>query len=245
MSFFARVVREDCGVKLPPQGEYAIAQLFLPREMDEFHASKGIVEKCARLAAPSMLACQHAFFPSNHPVGAFGFVCIFLAIRPRTGSSCPQVSSSNFVCPMQMMEMHGTRAKQPFAVREFSTSSIQPPCRRIAAELGHTVLAWRPVPTNNADLGQSAKSTEPRMEQCFLSASAAPVTTSSDPDAQVCICCSSRFHSPSLILSTQGCALGLLHASQSCSAAGPQCIGMHGPCINCTRSGKTLAAEHL
>ena len=56
--FFARVVREDCGVKLPPQGEYAIAQLFLPREMDEFHASKGIVEKCARLAAPSKLACS-------------------------------------------------------------------------------------------------------------------------------------------------------------------------------------------
>ena len=60
----------------------------------------------------------------------------------------------------------------------------QPPCRRIAAELGHTVLAWRPVPTNNTELGDSAKATEPRMEQCFLSASAAPVTTSSDPDAQ-------------------------------------------------------------
>ena len=43
--FFARVVREDCGVRLPPPGEYAIAQLFLPREPDEFHASKGIVAK--------------------------------------------------------------------------------------------------------------------------------------------------------------------------------------------------------
>lgn len=60
---------------------------------------------------------------------------------------------------------------------------------RIAAELGHTVLAWRPVPTHNADLGDSAKATEPRMEQCFLSASAAPVTTSPDPDAQVCLHC--------------------------------------------------------
>ena len=58
---------------------------------------------------------------------------------------------------------------------------------RIAAELGHSVLAWRSVPTHNADLGQSAKATEPRMEQCFLSASAAPVTTSPDPDAQVCM----------------------------------------------------------
>jgi hypothetical protein len=41
------------------------------------------------------------------------------------------------------------------------------------------------VPTNNAALGQSAKATEPRIEQCFLSASSNPVTTSPDPDAQV------------------------------------------------------------
>jgi hypothetical protein len=45
VDFFARVVREDCGVRLPPPGEYAIAQLFLPREPDEFHACKGVVAK--------------------------------------------------------------------------------------------------------------------------------------------------------------------------------------------------------
>ena len=57
--------------------------------------------------------------------------------------------------------------------------------RRIAAELGHSVLAWRRVPTSNGALGESAKATEPHVEQCFLSKSATPVTTSPDPEAQV------------------------------------------------------------
>lgn len=55
--FFARVVREDCGVRLPPPEEYAIAQLFLPRAPDEYHVCKGIVAKCARLR------------PAMHPKG--------------------------------------------------------------------------------------------------------------------------------------------------------------------------------
>ena len=62
-AFFARVVAEDCGVALPAQGEYAIAQLFLPREMDEFHASKGIVEKCAPAACRCMHACRKRVSP--------------------------------------------------------------------------------------------------------------------------------------------------------------------------------------
>lgn len=56
---------------------------------------------------------------------------------------------------------------------------------RVAAKLGHSILAWRRVPTNNYNLGDSAKSTEPSVEQCFLSKSSAPQTTSPDPEAQV------------------------------------------------------------
>ena len=58
-------------------------------------------------------------------------------------------------------------------------------CCRVAAKLGHSILAWRRVPTNNYNLGDSAKSTEPSVEQCFLSMSSAPQTTSPDPEAQV------------------------------------------------------------
>ena len=55
----------------------------------------------------------------------------------------------------------------------------------MAGQLGHDVLAWRRVPTCDDGLGESAKATEPQIEQCFLSRSRAPVTSSPDPDAQV------------------------------------------------------------
>lgn len=55
----------------------------------------------------------------------------------------------------------------------------------MAGQLGHDVLAWRRVPTCDEGLGESAKATEPQIEQCFLSRSRAPVTSSPDPDAQV------------------------------------------------------------
>jgi len=56
--------------------------------------------------------------------------------------------------------------------------------RRVAGQLGHDVLAWRRVPTCDEGLGESAKATEPQIEQCFLARSRAPVTSSPDPDAQ-------------------------------------------------------------
>ena len=59
--------------------------------------------------------------------------------------------------------------------------------RRVAQKLGHTVLAWRLVPTTNYDLGESAKAVEPHIEQVFISLSSSPVTSSPDPEAQVCI----------------------------------------------------------
>jgi glutamate synthase (NADPH/NADH) len=47
-------------------------------------------------------------------------------------------------------------------------------CRRImenvAQQLGHETLAWRVVPTDNTDLGQSALNTEPIIEQWFITA---------------------------------------------------------------------------
>ncbi|KAJ4797518.1 NADH-dependent glutamate synthase [Rhynchospora pubera] len=41
----------------------------------------------------------------------------------------------------------------------------------VAESLGHTVLGWRAVPTDNSDLGQSALDTEPVIEQAFLTKS--------------------------------------------------------------------------
>ena len=40
----------------------------------------------------------------------------------------------------------------------------------VAAELGHEVLAWRSVPTDNSSLGASAVRVEPAVEQWFVSA---------------------------------------------------------------------------
>ncbi|XP_058206159.1 glutamate synthase 1 [NADH], chloroplastic-like isoform X2 [Rhododendron vialii] len=39
---------------------------------------------------------------------------------------------------------------------------------KVAESLGHTVLGWRSVPTDNLGLGESAKQTEPVIEQVFL-----------------------------------------------------------------------------
>nr|GMC64767.1 glutamate synthase 1 [NADH], chloroplastic isoform X1 [Ipomoea batatas] len=39
---------------------------------------------------------------------------------------------------------------------------------KVAESLGHTVLGWRQVPTNNSGLGNSALQTEPVIEQVFL-----------------------------------------------------------------------------
>jgi len=45
-------------------------------------------------------------------------------------------------------------------------------CRRLfercARELGQDVLGWRPVPVDHSSLGETAKSTEPRMEQVII-----------------------------------------------------------------------------
>lgn len=39
-----------------------------------------------------------------------------------------------------------------------------------AAHMGHDIITWRAVPTNNRSLGLSARKTEPVIEQLFLSA---------------------------------------------------------------------------
>ncbi|KAF5451051.1 hypothetical protein F2P56_031350 [Juglans regia] len=39
---------------------------------------------------------------------------------------------------------------------------------KVAESLGHTILGWRPVPTDNTGLGNSALQTEPVVEQVFL-----------------------------------------------------------------------------
>lgn len=40
----------------------------------------------------------------------------------------------------------------------------------MAESLGHSVLGWRLVPTDNSGLGNSALQTEPVIEQVFLTA---------------------------------------------------------------------------
>lgn len=42
---------------------------------------------------------------------------------------------------------------------------------QVAESLGHTILGWRLVPTDNSDLGESALDTEPAIEQVFLTKS--------------------------------------------------------------------------
>lgn len=43
--------------------------------------------------------------------------------------------------------------------------------KTVAESLGHSVLGWRKVKTDNSDIGQSARRTEPVVEQVFLTAS--------------------------------------------------------------------------
>jgi glutamate synthase (NADPH/NADH) len=40
-----------------------------------------------------------------------------------------------------------------------------------AESLGHSVLGWRQVPTDNSDLGESALDTEPAIQQVFITKS--------------------------------------------------------------------------
>jgi len=44
-------------------------------------------------------------------------------------------------------------------------------CCQVAESLGHSVLGWRSVPTDNSELGKSAQETEPVIEQVFLTPS--------------------------------------------------------------------------
>lgn len=53
---------------------------------------------------------------------------------------------------------------------------------QVAESLGHVVLGWRSVPTDNRDLGVSALQTEPIIEQVFLAPSS---RSSADFEQQV------------------------------------------------------------
>jgi glutamate synthase (ferredoxin) len=45
---------------------------------------------------------------------------------------------------------------------------------RIVEEEGQTILGWRDVPTDDSSLGETAKASEPFMEQVFIQRSARP-----------------------------------------------------------------------
>lgn len=43
--FFAEVVKSECGVELPAQGEYAVGQVFMPQEPEEYEEAKTIIAR--------------------------------------------------------------------------------------------------------------------------------------------------------------------------------------------------------
>src|SRR3954471_22184905 len=53
---------------------------------------------------------------------------------------------------------------------ERDRDSIQEVFARIVAEEGQTLLGWRQVPSDNRDLGNSAKATQPQFRQLFVGA---------------------------------------------------------------------------
>lgn len=68
---------------------------------------------------------------------------------------------------------------------------------QVAESLGHSVIGWRSVPTDNSGLGKSALQTEPIIEQVFLT----PTTKSQvDLEQQVFFLLSSNiFFVPSVM----------------------------------------------
>ena len=63
--FFARVVREDCDVRLPGPEQYAVGHLFLPKEPELYNAAKGIVAKCALDQSQAILASSLLAWPAE------------------------------------------------------------------------------------------------------------------------------------------------------------------------------------
>ena len=61
--FFARVVREDCDVRLPGEGQYAVGHLFLPKEPELYNAAKGIIAKCVCQPTAAQPWLLHLIFP--------------------------------------------------------------------------------------------------------------------------------------------------------------------------------------
>jgi glutamate synthase domain-containing protein 1 len=95
---------------------------------------------------------------------------------------------------------------------------------RVAEKLGHTVLAWRLVPTNNYNLGESAKAVEPHIAQVFISLSSSPVTSSPDPEAQVCNRSNTvRFNKMRSLLLCSGLLYSLEGPCQSHAEYGKKC----------------------
>ncbi len=63
--FFARVVREDCDVRLPGPEQYAVGHLFLPKEPELYNAAKGIVAKCVLDQPQAILASSLLAWPAK------------------------------------------------------------------------------------------------------------------------------------------------------------------------------------
>jgi glutamate synthase (NADH) len=154
-AFLARVVAADCGVTLPPPGEYGVGQFFLPKDdPGQYAVAKRVIEKCA-------------------------FLFFFLSFLGR-GCAAAGVERAR--------RARGRNNKPTFSPKKKKkTKQKSKPFARVAAELGHTVLAWRTVPTDASGLGASAVAVEPAVVQVFFSASAGgknpAAAASDDPEA--------------------------------------------------------------
>lgn len=54
--FFSEVVQRECGVELPPLGDYAVGMFFLPTEADKYAAAKAAIAKVTANQGHEVLA---------------------------------------------------------------------------------------------------------------------------------------------------------------------------------------------
>jgi len=148
-TFFGPMM-ESVGVRLPPVGEYAVGQVFLPKVRIGGRGARACFDLLQRLwGGGARHTHQQQQTASNpHP-----------PLLQRTIKPPPPTTTTTTPTSTEQDEQQRDTAKRVMEA--------------VAAELGHEVLAWRVVPTDNRSLGASAVKVEPTIEQWFVSANGA------------------------------------------------------------------------
>jgi hypothetical protein len=152
-SFFGTTM-EAQGVRLPPVGQYAVGQVFLPK------VNAGGGRGGGGVAVKGVEALGNPPPRLKHPDEAL--------LRLNTILACTRTP---LPLPLKQDEQQRDIAKRVMDA--------------VAAELGHDVLAWRDVPTDNRSLGASAVKVEPVIQQWFITADGAK-HRQLDAEGQVC-----------------------------------------------------------